>query len=177
MVFIGVVMVGGGITIEIWQGGKADDVSDQIRIQLETELVEVQPRSRLLKGEYRKRFVARLKRSGFAGQKVQVTFCNFSFNKNFVDSEALTTAGLLEGALEKAGWRVLPWTHPRGCNGTGIWSQVSPKANPRTRAAANKIAETLQSLPMVANVTADLAPDEEPADPSTVVLTVESHPL
>jgi hypothetical protein len=39
MIFVGVVMIGGGIGLEMWQGGKADDVSDQIRTRLQEQLV------------------------------------------------------------------------------------------------------------------------------------------
>src|SRR5271163_2198406 len=48
MIFAGVVMVGGGIGVETWQGGQADKVADEIRHNLEIELIAVEARTHLL---------------------------------------------------------------------------------------------------------------------------------
>jgi len=91
----------------------------------------------------------------------------------------MTVAMLLPNILRDAGWSA-PFASAspvKGCNGTGIWVQVSPRASAHTRDAASIIVASLKALPMIAAAIADLRPDEMPEDVDTVVITVESHPL
>jgi hypothetical protein len=145
---------------------------------LETKLIEVAPRSELLYGESRKNLVVSLKKPQFAGQKVEIRFCDVSFNRYFIDSDTLTLAGRLHDVLQEAGWSA-DFPDRKGCNGTGVWVQVDPNASAQTRKAAAYLVASLKSLPMVADLTADLTgpSGEPPKDVNAVVVTVEAHPI
>jgi hypothetical protein len=71
-VAVGVVnlMVFAGIFLERWQGAKADDVSDQIRTDLQRRIIFLTPRYRVLSPEAEQRISTALK--PFAGQRVAI---------------------------------------------------------------------------------------------------------
>ena len=106
MICAGVVMVGGGIGVEMWQGGRADYVSDQIRTNLQTQLVRV---TRLLGPRQVDPFASLKALVKFAKTPLSIEIPSLLsaniYNQADV-SEELMLATQLCGAAQKAGWSV-----------------------------------------------------------------------
>jgi hypothetical protein len=179
VIVIATLAVAVGITLEWYEGTKADDVADQIRTNLQMKVIRVAPRAELLYGESRKALVARLKQSRFTGQKVETRFCDLYFSRSFIDPEVMSFAMLLPNILRDAGWSA-PFAAPQeGCNGTGVWVMVTRNATKATRDAANALCSAFADLPLVVNPKVqELSPGEpEPKDANAVVILVEAHPI
>jgi hypothetical protein len=176
MLFAGLVLVGGGIAMEWWQGKAADDVSDEIRTNLQTELVEVSPRPGLLYGKRREDLISNIRQ--FAGQRAEIRFCRHLP----IDKEEWSTAVLIQVAVRGAKWTIPPFATEDDCSGEGIAAYISSRASPRTREAAERLVSSLAKVPLVANLSsASLEATGVPPPPdgnvNTVVLIVYDHPL
>jgi hypothetical protein len=186
-VVIAFLLVFAGIGLEMWYGAMADDDADQIRINLETKLVQVSPRPELLYGKNGERLAAQLKR--WAGQSVEIRFCGMYL----VTDEAIQTAMRLGWVFSRAGWVGEPgfqigaigsgWIAPRkndSCNGEGFLVEEAPDAPDSTRKAANGLIAALKGAPFEAvnDSVDDLQPSElKPLDPKSVIVTVFGHPM
>jgi hypothetical protein len=161
MLFVGVIMVGGGISIEIWQGGRADDVSDQIRTDLQRRLIRVQPRTALLNNEKALSALASVA-SEYSGQKFKI-FVNLQTADD--REEVALCASQINAVLAGAGWldplgKKIEFPigigsnvgyDPPDRNGVhGILFETYPDAPQRTTEAADKMVETLSSIGLFA---------------------------
>ncbi len=174
MLFAGIILVGGGISLESWQGRKADDDADTIRIALQKELIDVSPRPGLLYGKHRQALINRL--SGFSGQKVEVRYC---WHRP-VNTEEWSTAELIQVALRGAKWDVPPFAREDRCGGEGIALYLDPRASERSHEAAETLRAALSEVPL--HVDADIRDFAKsrvpaPSDVNTVVVIVYDHPL
>jgi hypothetical protein len=165
-----------GVAVERIWGNWADDKADEIRFKLETELLEVGPRTQLLYGQPRADFVARMKR--FKGQNVETRYCR-QYMDSPINEEAMSVAMLLPVRLKEAGWNA-PFAAPLDCGGQGITVTVGSKASTRTHAVAEALRFAIGKIPLfvddkVGDVKAMGVP--EPNNPNSVVLLVFAHPL
>lgn len=166
-----------GVGVESFCGNWADDVSDQIRIGLQTELIEVSPRPGLLYGETRSVLIGRI--AEFRGQKIEVRYCTWP--NHLIDQEEWSTAELINAIARKAEWDAPPMAiGTPGCGGQGAWVEVSSKASPRTWKAAELMRSALEKVPLAVNdevQAIEKAGDSPPQDANAVVVLVCSHPL
>jgi hypothetical protein len=148
--------------------------------QLEGELIEVGPRSVLLRGEYRAKLVSKLKVPEFAGQRVVTYACGVTILGAPIDTELRTVAKLLPPIFRDAGWNDQQKELENvGCTGAGegIWIQIRGGASARTKKAGKFLVGVLNSLPMKAGGPVwGTIPDVRTEDADSVIVYVEGHP-
>ena len=157
MLFVGVVMVGGGISVEIWQGGKADDVVDQIRWNQQTRIASLNIRNMALTlmatGREAQLLVTpeffALKSPAFAHIKVYMQTPQVGTRPPEFDQESWECIRGITTKLMKAGWvKTIAPPCPGECNelpGSDIevWSPSLPSFDcsgyvfPKSRPEAN----------------------------------------
>jgi hypothetical protein len=169
MIFVGIIMVGGGIGLEMWQGGKADDVADQIRTNLQRRLVSISPRVWLLDSDDVRVHLKQALRP-FAGQKIKLTICtsgggDFGEKADF----AIPFGGDI---LKSAGWNSTTRSEPCGGHGMGV-AITGPPLKP-TVDAANALNSALQKAGFIASEQPVilLSPKILKVPPDTVVLFI-----
>ena len=158
---------------------------------LRLQLIEQGPRSHLLYGDRREKLIYQWKQ--FARQAIEIRYCRTSFNLSFIDNDVMSVVMLLEDALKKADWAVMPIAVD-SCSGTGLAVSVHSKSSGETRRAADVILLSLEEVPLVVIGRKALSSDEPrppqlptftaegkeikrpPIGVNTIVLTVLAHP-
>jgi hypothetical protein len=121
MIFAGIVLVGGGISMELWQGTKADDVADQIRVNLQEQVVVLNIRNQALTLMASGRAAQMLRTpklaalARFKGTKALITDASTTpmlgqfgrlLNAIQFDRESWGLAGKILGDLGQLGWKM-----------------------------------------------------------------------
>jgi hypothetical protein len=178
MLFFGVVLVGGGISVEIWQGGKADDVGDDIRRNLELTALDITPRVDLLESG-RAAIISSLK--PFSGQKVDLVILD-SPNIELLEQQFLSVS--LHHVLNEAGWRmpngepILPLhgdsrrDHQRIKSVTGILIEYDADAPLKVKGAAEVLSHELATVFIASGPFSLMRPAPLGDDKSTLIVTI-----
>jgi hypothetical protein len=109
------------------------------------QLMAQGPRSYLLYGEARDKFIGAL--SPFPTQKVEIRYCDTSFNQFPLDKDVIDVIGLLTGIFRAAKWSAFPMVR-ENCGGSGISVAIDPKASASTKKASDALLSALLALPL-----------------------------
>jgi len=187
-------------TMQNIQDQEANDLRRRIereidaRLAIEKRLMAMGPRSTLLYGSSREKFVGHL--LAFAGQKAELRICDLIPKNLFrprASDETMQLAMILQYVLSHdAKWSVSQLADDN-CNGGGVMLSVSHSAPQNTLDAVKALIEALNELPILTIGPAEITPrppqphvfDNDtkqevhfaPPGTDTLVITVLAHPL